>query len=413
MPPKWKQVRLGELAEFRNGVNFNSASFGSGIKIIGVSNFHDYIKPRYEELSEINPQGVVSEQNLLQQGDVLFVRSNGNRELIGRSLFIDNLPEPITHSAFTIRVRFLSPNTEPRFFAYFFRTSAIRQALTAHGGGTNISNLNQGLLSSLPVPLPPLVEQRRIAGILSIYDDLIENSERRIRVLDEMARLLYREWFARFRYPGYENVPLVESPIGRSPKGWRIVSATESLQVNPNIQLRREGETPFVPMNSLSTVSMVIADIQTRSVASGSRFQNDDTLMARITPCLENGKTGYVQFLPNDSAIACGSTEFIVLRGGAVPAEFVYCLARSEEFRAHAIKSMSGATGRQRVQEACFRRFLHALPPEHLLKQFTSVVRPSFKLTERLHQRVVNLRKTRDLLLPRLLSGRLSMGSSP
>src|SRR5512145_1926556 len=142
----WQTKRLGELAEFRNGVNYNKSSFGEGVKVVGVSDFQDYTKPRYAELEQINPEGIVTERNILRDGDIVFVRSNGNRELIGRSLLIERPPEDMTHSAFTIRLRFTSPQAEPKFYAYCFRTSLIRGALTAQGGGTNINNLNQDIL---------------------------------------------------------------------------------------------------------------------------------------------------------------------------------------------------------------------------------------------------------------------------
>ena len=151
----WQTKRLGELAEFRNGVNYNKNSFGKGVKVVGVSNFQDYSKPRYTELEQINPEGIVTDRNILRDGDIVFVRSNGNRELIGRSLFIEQPPEEITHSAFTIRLRFTARDVHPKFYAYCFRTRLIRQALTAQGGGTNINNLNQDILNALEVPHPP------------------------------------------------------------------------------------------------------------------------------------------------------------------------------------------------------------------------------------------------------------------
>lgn len=124
---------------------------------------------------------------------------------------------------------------------------------------------------------------------------------------------------------------------------------------------------------------------------------------------MENGKTGFVQFLPDAGAVAFGSTEFIVLRSNTLTAEFVYCLARSEEFRSVAIKSMSGATGRQRVQERCFEGLQIAQPPSTLLEEFSTIAAPSFRLIYELFLQIQNLRHTRDLLLPRLLSGQIDM----
>ena len=175
--------------------------------------------------------------------------------------------------------------------------------------------------------------------------------------------------------------------------------------VNPTLKVTKDGDRPFVPMNSLSNDSMLIDAIEYRRGANGSKFQNGDTLFARITPCLENGKTAYVQCLPSDQAIGSGSTEFIVLRSRTVCPEFVYLLARSNEFRNNAIKSMSGATGRQRVQEECFEKFAVAHPSEKVLSRFREIVAPMFATIQVLANCNSNLRRTKDFLLPQLMSG--------
>ncbi len=264
-------------------------------------------------------------------------------------------------------------------------------------------------LATLPVDYPPVPTQRKIAAILSAYDDLIENNTRRIEILEEMAQALYREWFVHFRFPGHEQVKMVDSALGPIPQGWEVKSVTQAVFVNPTTRVTKEGEKPFVPMGSLSNDSMLISDIGRRSGNSGSKFRNGDTLFARITPCLENGKTGYVQFLPSNTDLAFGSTEFIVLRSKTLCPEYVYLLARSHEFRDNAIKSMSGATGRQRVQESCFDRFLIAHPDAQRLADFASHVALVFKSIHNLAQKNHVLRRTRDLLLPKLISGEVDV----
>ena len=238
----------------------------------------------------------------------------------------------------------------------------------------------------------------------------MENSQRRIRILEAMARALYREWFVHFRFPGHEKLPRVASPLGEIPGGWEVKRVPECVDFNPRVVVPRTGEKPFVPMTSLANDSMLITDIESREGNSGAKFQNGDTLFARITPCLENGKTGFVQFLPDPEAVAFGSTEFVVLRSRTLTPEFVYLLARSDEFRGVAIKSMTGATGRQRVQERCFEDFKIAHPPRALLGRFSAIVASSFRLIQKLHLQIQNLRRTRDLLLPRLLSGQVAVG---
>jgi type I restriction enzyme S subunit len=212
-----------------------------------------------------------------------------------------------------------------------------------------------------------------------------------------------------FRFPAHEKRKMVESEMGLVPNGWPVRRVTEAIYVDPSTRVPKEELKPFVSMASLSQTSMLITDIQGREGNSGSKFRNGDTLFARITPCLENGKTGFVQFLPDCDAVGFGSTEFVVLRSRTVAPEYVYLMARSDEFRENAIKSMSGATGRQRVQEACFDKFLVAHPPDDLLQKFQDLVSPMFQLVYVLSAKNENLRKTRDMLLPKLISGEISV----
>jgi type I restriction enzyme S subunit len=365
--------------------------------------------------------------HLLRSGDIVF----GRKGAVERHVFIRKEQDGWFQGSDCLRLRFNSPRVVPLFASYFFITEEHqRWMMNQCSHGATMSSLNQDILGRIDLPLPPLPVQRRIAGILAAYDELIENSQRRIRILEAMARALYREWFIHFRYPGSgretgsEPSPaasrhplptgegrskLVTSPLGDIPQGWEVKRVPECVDISPRVAVPRDGEKPFVPMGCLSNDSMLITDIESRAGNSGAKFQNGDTLFARITPCLENGKTGFVQFLPDARAVGFGSTEFIVLRSRTLTPEFVYLLARSDEFRGVAIKSMSGATGRQRVREQCFDDFQIVQPPRALLDRFSAIVAPSFRLIYKLHGQVQNLRWTRDLLLPRLLSGQVNL----
>lgn len=217
----WQSVQLGEVATFRNGLNFSAADRGPGVAVVGIPDFYLASFVDYRGLDEVRSSVVPSDDALLKVGDILFVRSNGNRELIGRSLLVrERPPKPTSHSGFTIRLRFVDLRADPLFFAYLLRSDVYRQRMSSQGGGTSINNLNQGILSRLEVPLPPLETQRRIAAILGAYDDLIEVNRRRVAVLEETARGLFEEWFVRFRFPGHEAVPIIDTPDGPLPEGW-------------------------------------------------------------------------------------------------------------------------------------------------------------------------------------------------
>lgn len=404
--------KLGNLAEFRNGLNYTDADNGSGLAVVGVSDFKDKVVIGTDSLPQLSLSALSKPDALIHKGDILFVRSNGNRELIGRSVYVNAEPTmPTSHSGFTIRCRFRDLRCHPRYYAYMFRGSIIRQTLSAHGGGTNISNLNQQILAELNVPVPDFPVQERIADILSAYDDLIEVNQRRIAILEGMAHRLFEEWFVRFRFPGQEVVPLVETEHGMVPGGWAVVRAEEIIDFDPRTKVPKEGIKRFVPMGSLDTVSSVVSNWEVRSGNSGSKFQNGDTLFARITPCLENGKTGLVNFLEAGEA-AFGSTEFTVMRGKEVSSAFVYLLSRSEAFRAIAIKSMGGADGRQRVRTEALKGYEFACPKAGILAHFASIAEPMLEKVRVLADQNSRLRAACDLLLPKLISGEIDVSSA-
>ena len=396
--------KIGSGATPRGGKNGYKAE---GISLIRSQNIYDFSFAE-ENLAFIDEEQAADLNNVtVNKNDILL---NITGASVARCCLVPQrfLPARVNQHVAIVRVR--PQIADAKFVLYCINSLHFKSRLLALAqGGATREALTKTTIEDFEVPQPSLPVQQRIAGILSAYDELIENNQRRIRILEEMARSLYREWFIHFRYPGHESVPLVDSPLGQIPQGWEVKSAPDCIAINPRVTVPRDGEKPFVPMGCLSNDSMLISDIESRSGNSGAKFQNGDTLFARITPCLENGKTGFVQFLASSQDVAFGSTEFIVLRSRTLSPELVYCLARSDEFRNSAIKSMSGATGRQRVQEKCFDSFLMAQPPRELLDRFTEIVAPSFRLIYSLHNKIENLRRTRDLLLPRLLSGNLNI----
>lgn len=304
------------------------------------------------------------------------------------------------------RVALVRPDPERvdgRYLLYFFLSPAWRQVVEGNViTGATVDRVPLEKFPGFPAALPGLRVQQRIAAILSTYDDLIENNQRRMVLLEEEARQLYREWFVHLRFPGHEHTRITNGV----PEGWECVPTPNAIEINPTTRLTDEAEHWSVEMADLLTDSMVIQQATRREVRSGSKFRNGDTLFARITPCLENGKTAFVDFLENGEA-ARGSTEFIVLRARRVTPEYVYCLARTHDFRGNAIKSMVGSSGRQRVQESCFEKFLVLIPPSTLLTLFTDFVRPQFRQIKTLHAQNQKLRTARELLLPRLMSGEI------
>lgn len=287
------------------------------------------------------------------------------------------------------RTVLLRPNkgiVDSAFLAYYLLSPEQRNRLIGTATGVTVAHINIPEIRRLKVSFPPLPVQKKIASILSAYDDLIENNRRRIAILEEMARKEFDRMIEHAR--GAKTVP-------------------EVIEINPVVPKPKSVKVRYVPMSSLSTSGMAVdlQDCEMRQSSTSVRFVNGDTLLARITPCLENGKTGFVNFL-DEGEIACGSSEFIVLRGKTVSPYFVYCVARMERFRGCAINSMVGASGRQRVQPACFNDFVLSIPTAKELSTFDLRVKPMFDQMGVLLKLNMKLAAARDALLPKLMSGR-------
>ena len=212
---EWKCYKLSEISSLSNGINFDKSAYTSGVKLIGVSDFKNRIHPDYDSLQEVDSK-VVKSGDYLEKGDIVFVRSNGNKELVGRCMMIDR-DVPVTYSGFCIKLRLKDKKRfEPVFFNYLFRTRQFRKSMTGTAVGANIQNLSQSRLGNCEVKVPNIEKQHRIATILSRYDSLIENYQKQIKLLEEAAQRLYKEWFVDLYFPGHENTKIVDGV----PEGW-------------------------------------------------------------------------------------------------------------------------------------------------------------------------------------------------
>lgn len=407
---EWTDAPLGELVRLINGdrgKNYPSAQHrvSSGIPFINAGHLDggrvrlagmDYIEPKRYDLLR---------SGKVEAGDVLLCI----RGSIGRLALVtpDAVPGAIASSLVILRP---GPKLLPKFLAAFLDSPDGRRVIQASDNGAAQPNIGAKEVARFRLPLPTLSDQVRIVEVLGALDDLIENNRRRAEVLEEMARSIYREWFVHFRYPGHGNATLVDSQLGRIPQDWSVLPASDALTINPRVKLDKALAHPFVTMADIDERSMIAMPSDLRAGSSGAKFVNGDTLFARITPCLENGKTGYVQCL-DDGQVGRGSTEFIVLRGANIGPASTYCLARSEGFRRHAIASMSGASGRQRVRNECFDAYMVAVPPTDLSDQFEECVGQLFETAYRLSLQARQLISLRDLLLPNLVTGNIDVSA--
>jgi len=356
--PEWNELALGEVLTLQRGFDLPKRLRKNGpypvVSSSGVTGWHDEFK--------VEPPGIVI----------------GRYGTLGSVHWVAEKFWPLNTSLWVKDFK----GNDPKFLSYLLQTVAVDGSAASAVPGVNRNHLHKKR-----VLLPTVREQKQVAAVLSTFEELIEINEQRIEALENSARGLFRRWF-------------------QSAESDETV-ASELLNINPRIS-KGEGPFPRVTMADVSTKHSHVLPSSVTTRFSGSKFQRGDVLMARITPSLENGKTALALFLgPNE--IGAGSTEFIVLRGNGVGPAFVYCLARDPSFRSHAIKSMSGSSGRQRVASDCFDTLPVVRPSRSVEEKFESKAMPMLELVFELRRTSEKLAEARDLLLPRLVSGQLDI----
>lgn len=402
----WDIIKLGKIADFKNGLNFDRSSFGTGIKVINVASFGDKLIPQIESLPEINPDGIVSENFLLKSGDILFVRSNGNKDLVGRCMFIPNIQEDITFSGFCIRCRIQSPQINNIFYAYLFKTSLIRRKLSNSSVGTNISNLNQRILSSLDIPFPKYQIQQKIASILSAYDDLIENNLKRIKLLEEAAQNIYKEWFVNMRFPNYENVSINEDT--GLPEGW-VIKNLEDLcsKIASGGTPSRNQKTFWEGGNIDWVTTKELKDgfiFQTKEKVteeglnkSSAKFFPAGTIVMAIYASPTLGRLG---ILTKESCFNQAAVGFICNRE-LISNEFLYYKLLEERQN---LNNLAIGAAQQNINVGKVKNHGVVLPNLSLIDSFSELVNSNFNMRRTLGEMNYRLKEARDILLPRLMN---------
>ena len=367
------------------------------------------------------------EADALQNVEVLHddVLLNITGASVARVCQVDPLVLPARVNQHVAIVRPNPSRLDPEYLRYYLASPESQTTLLrwASSGGTR-NALTKHMIESFVVQAPAdLSEQRAIARVLGVLDEKIRLNRRAGATIEEMARALFRSWFMDFEPvhakaqgrrsglpPALDELfphSFESSALGEIPAGWQVKTLGDVINVNPRRSIRRGDVASHVEMAAMSTSGPQVRAWTDRAFTSGSRFIRGDTLLARITPSLENGKTALVDFL-DEGETGWGSTEFIVLRPKPPwPPEIAYVLARQPDFREHAIVNMTGTRGRQRVPAEAVAAYILAVPPSPVPEAFGDLVQPWFERAMCLGRQSRSLATLRDTLLPKLLSAEL------
>lgn len=396
----WPEHDLGELVDLLTGYPFKSTLYiddPSGVRLLrgdnvaqGALRWEDAKRWPASELPELS-------KFALAKADVILAM---DRPWIAAGLKYARVTDADIPSLLVQRVARLRANerVDQRFLAYIIGSFEFTGYIKGITTGANVPHISGPDIQKFRFPLPPLPTQRRIASILSAYDDLIENNTKRIKILEEMARTIYRQWFVHFRFPGHERVKLVESSLGQIPEGWNTACLGDLLENHdsrriPLSQIERadrQGVYPYYGASGIiDGIDEFIFDGRYLLIA-----EDGENLRSRKLP-VAFFATG--QFWVNNHAH--------VVRGRApFTSDIVYLLMSELDINPY----ITGAA-QPKLSQANLNRIPVRMPPAPLLELFTSNVEPMLALVDVLRAANKSLRQTRDLLLPRLISGEIDV----
>jgi type I restriction enzyme S subunit len=322
-------------------------------------------------------------KSALHPGDVAVVRTG----YPGTACVIPNKFKELNCADLVV----ITPSTElnPYFLAAIFNSAWGMASVAGNLVGVAQQHFNIGAAKELEVALPSRAVQDRIAGILSAYDELIENSQRRINVLEEMARALYREWFVHFRFPGHESVPLVPSRLGDIPQGWQVKAVKDIL-------CRRASGTVYCESEVKSEGSIQVVDQSTNELLGFHEKSPDHPASPMAPIAIFGDHTCKMQLLFVPFSVGPNVIPFEA--NNELPTIYVFyavnCLVKTQEYKRH----WTALNAKEII-----------VADNKNAQLFASLIQPILISQGTLREAIRNLRYTRDLLLPRLLSGQIDL----
>jgi type I restriction enzyme, S subunit len=293
----------------------------------------------------------------------------------------------------------------PQYLFYWMRDEAFQSAVYGTKGGVAQSYLSLEMIRSLPVRLPRLSEQQAIVTTLAAYDSLIDNNTKRIRILEQMAQMFYREWFVNFQFPGHDKAEIVKSKMGPIPRGWTASTVGELCQetrraVNPS---EIPAETPYIGLEHMPRKSIALSlwgkvgEVQSTKL----RFRRGEILFGKIRPYFHK-----VGVAPIDGV--CSSDAIVIVPKAVEYFPAVLTCVSSDDFVRQATQTSQG-TKMPRANWDVLCRYTIALPDKLLLDRFNALITPMVELIQNLVLRNRCLSKGRDILLPKLVSGEVNV----
>lgn len=399
---EWKEYRLGDFVEFNPK---ESLKKGTLAKKVTMDLLIPHSRDIYNYVVEPYSGGAK-----FRNGDTIMARitpclENGKHAFVS---FLDN--KEVAFGSTEYFVMRGKEGVSDNYFVYYlthsplFKATAIKSMVGSSGRQRAQVEVLQNLIMQVP---DTINEQRRIASILSSLDDKIAVNRRICENLEAQAQALFKHWFIDFA--PFKNGKFIETELGMIPKGWRVGRLGDIADINPTRSIKKGEVATYLDMKNMPTSGSFPTAWEKKEFAGGMKFKNGDTLMARITPCLENGKVAFVNFL-DDQEIAFGSTEYIVMTAkDMIFPELLYTLCRFPSFVSYATKNMNGSSGRQRVSGETIADYKMVIAPNFVYSEVMPLFHDYMCQIRECGFENLRLSTLRDTLLPKLMSGQIKL----
>ena len=397
MQPLWKKCTVGDFIKLGE-IDIKTGPFGtqlkasdyvdSGTAVINVRNIgYGDLKPdKIEYITNETVQRLSG--HLIKKDDIVF----GRKGAVDRHLYVKEIQHNWFQGSDCLRIRIQSKSILPKYISYYLLTKFHKEwILKQCSHGATMASLNQDIICRIPLLLPPLPTQKKIASILSAYDDLIENNTRRIKILEEMARRLYREWFVHFRFPGHEKTKFVDSPLGMIPVGWEVKSVGEVL-----VKILRKKRIPKTEYHKDAGIPV----IDQGSEMIGGYTNEIAALHTEPLPIIIFGDhTRIIKYIDFPFASGADGTQLLYPEDASLLPGYFYHMISEIDLSNYAY--------------ARHFKFLKAesvlIPKGLVLEAFNKITKNTFAYLGSLNKQNANLRHARDLLLPKLINGDITV----
>jgi type I restriction enzyme, S subunit len=405
---KWQETEFENIYSIpsKNGLTRPSATRGLGYKFINMGELFAHGRIGLIDMERVQMNEKELDSMLVEEGDLLFARQSLVLAGAGKCSIIQKIDEPTTFESHIIRVRLRKDIVEPSFFYYYFNSPICRiKSIVTQGVQAGIRAND---LKKLKVHVPSLETQQKIADILSKYDDLIENNRRRIELLEESARLLYREWFVYLRFPGHEHTPIIDG----IPEGWekkKIEDICETVgggtPSTNNPEYWNDGDiTWVVPTDITKNDCLALLDSERKITEAGLKKSSAKLVPPETILMTSRASVGFFAVMDKEVCTNQGFINIIPYEENRRMYILYNLMYRVEEIRSHA-----GGSTYTEISKSRFRNLDILIPSNTLLQQFQEQTYQILQQVRLLNKQIAKLQQARDILIPRLMNREIAV----